>query len=65
MARKRSYDPYERGETPEEELDRLISEVLTSPNASNCAELRASIALLTSSDEAMRARASAALSRCC
>ena len=64
MTGRGPYDPSRRGETPEERVDRLISEILTSPNASNCAELRAALALLPNRDEAMHARASVALNRC-
>lgn len=64
MTGRGPYDPNRRCETPEERVDRLISEVQASASASACAELRAAIAAIPLNDRHRRARASAALAKC-
>ena len=64
MTGRGPYNPFGRGETPEERVDRLISEVLSSPNNTKCAELRSALGLLPSNDHSRRARAFSALDGC-
>ena len=63
MAKTDGYDPNWRVETPEEKVDRLISEIECRATASACEDLRQALASMSLSG-AIRGRASAALKRC-